>query len=101
MSYKERLSKETSDLFNKLTKLNEFLVSDKIDQLSFPQVNLLYIQELVMGTYMTILEARMKQIEYDEKATNIDGLLEELHKVKTELEQTKAELRNFKPNSLN
>lgn len=61
MSYKERLSKETSDLFNKLTKLNEFLVSDKIDQLSFSQVNLLYIQELVMGTYMTILEARMNQ----------------------------------------
>lgn len=100
MSYKERLSKETSDLFNKLVKLNEFLSSDKVDQLSSTQVDLLNMQELVMAVYLRILKARMRQIEYDEKATNIDELLEELHKVKTELEQTKAELRNFKPNSL-
>ena len=60
--FKTRLIAEQVELEEKLTKLNAFNQSDKVDSIDTVQKDLLLIQAGAMYTYNEILKARISRL---------------------------------------
>lgn len=58
-----RLKIERSDLLNKCTSLETFINSDKFNGINYIQQLLLPIQLDTMNAYLTILDARLNDLE--------------------------------------
>ena len=58
-----RLKIERSDLLDKCTSLEIFINSDKFNRINYIQQLLLPIQLDTMNTYLTILDARLHDLE--------------------------------------
>ena len=61
-NFSERLINEKRDLQEKLSKLNDFLNTQKFNELSQEQKNLLTIQSKAMDTYLHCLESRLANL---------------------------------------
>ena len=55
----EKISIEQSELDNKLDKLNDFISSDKFNEIEEEQQNLLLAQQGTMARYLCILRDRL------------------------------------------
>jgi len=61
-NFKERLELETEQLEERLSKLDDFIESEKFKTIDPFQQLMLEIQLTAMVTYYTCLEARLKQL---------------------------------------
>ena len=59
----KRLIVERNDLLDKCTKLEAFIESDKFNDVNYVQQLLLPIQLDTMNAYLTILDARLHDLE--------------------------------------
>ena len=60
--FKSRLSKEISELTEKLDKLDSFLMSDKVSTIDDVQNALLHVQATAMNTYLQCLKERLERL---------------------------------------
>jgi len=60
--FKTRLVEEQAELSEKLTKLNEFNQSDKVNEIDQVQKDLLLIQAGAMYAYLECLNARIARL---------------------------------------
>lgn len=61
-AFKDRLVLEHNDLEEKLNKLDDFLLSEKVVSLEPVQRTLLLIQATSMNTYLTCLKERLSRL---------------------------------------
>ena len=61
-SFKIRLLDEQAQLEEKLNKLDDFLMSDKIDNINDIQKALLKVQATAMNTYLQCLQERIERL---------------------------------------
>ena len=60
--FKTRLETEKTELEEKLNKLDEFLVSDKVNDVDDVQKALLHVQATAMNTYLQCLKERIERL---------------------------------------
>lgn len=60
--FKTRLTDEQAQLEEKLDKLDDFLMSDKVKGIDDVQKALLHVQATAMNTYLQCLEERIKRL---------------------------------------
>lgn len=63
MDWLERLIEERDELREKVTKLNTFLMSDKVKNITKKQLELLKQQEQYMFNYLHILNLRIEDAQ--------------------------------------
>lgn len=60
--FKSRLVEEKSQLEEKLNKLDDFLLSEKVKDIDDVQKALLYVQATAMNTYLQCLKERIERL---------------------------------------
>ncbi|MDR1938769.1 MAG: hypothetical protein LBQ73_09790 [Tannerellaceae bacterium] len=60
--FKQRLKTERIELEEKLNKLNEFNLSERVNEVGADQKSLLLIQAGAMFTYLECLKARLERL---------------------------------------
>ena len=61
-NFKERLVIEQEELSNRLDKLNDFLLSEKVNNIDDVQLALLQVQATAMNTYLQCLKERIHRL---------------------------------------
>lgn len=61
-NFKERLVIEQEELSNRLDKLNDFLLSEKVNNIDDVQLALLQVQATAMNTYLQCLNERINRL---------------------------------------
>lgn len=60
--FKTRLIDEAAQLEEKLDKLDDFLESDKVNDVADVQKGLLHVQAIAMNTYLQCLKERIERL---------------------------------------
>lgn len=63
----KQLGKESYEVNNRLKKLKDFLNSDKVDNVSAKQIDLMHLQKYAMQSYRDILIVRMNELKEHNK----------------------------------